>query len=435
MNKPKTHMTLDDRIAIQEGLNNNLSVRAIAKTINKSPSTVKREIDARKCPKGRRSITVLPNCANRKDCDIHGLCKDTRCYSPCRNCISCKKLCDRYVPGTCGRLEASPYVCNGCAKQSSCTYDRVFYIATFANDMYQNTLISSREGINQEPEKLQQMDRLVSPLIKKGQPISHIYNSHSEELECSRSTLYNYIDACVFSARNIDLPRKVTYKVRKSSIRPSVTDAEKEMVKNRNYEAFQKYIKENPYVPVVEMDTVVGPVHTHRVLLTLMFRNCSLMLAVLLPCKTQDYVIQALNDICDGIGIRNFQKMFPVILTDRGTEFYAPEAIECDRFGEIKTRLFYCDPQCSWQKGMLEKNHEYIRYIVTKGTPFDAYTQEDITLMINHINSVSRDSLNGHTPFRLSQYLPDSSIHEYFHLLEIPPDEVCLKPSLLKQNN
>lgn len=49
INKPKTHMTLDDHIAIQEGLNNNLSVRAIAKTINKSPSTIKREIDARKC--------------------------------------------------------------------------------------------------------------------------------------------------------------------------------------------------------------------------------------------------------------------------------------------------------------------------------------------------------------------------------------------------
>ena len=205
-----------------------------AKNINKSPSTVKREIDARKCPKGRRSVTVLPNCANRRDCDVHGLCKDTRCYSPCRNCISCKKLCDQYVPGTCGRLEASPYVCNGCAKQASCTYDRVFYIATFANDMYQNTLISSREGINQEPEKLQQMDRLVSPLIKKGQPISHIYNSHSEELGCSRSTLYYYIDACVFSARNIDLPRKVTYKVRKSSTRSGVTDAEKQMVRNRN---------------------------------------------------------------------------------------------------------------------------------------------------------------------------------------------------------
>ena len=130
MNKPKTHMTHDDRIDIQEGLNNNLSVKAIAKTINKSPSTAKREIDARKCPKGRRSITMLPNCAYRKVCDIHGLCKDTRCYSPCRNCISCKKLCNQYVPGTCGRLETSPYVCNGCAKQSSCTYDRVFYIAT-----------------------------------------------------------------------------------------------------------------------------------------------------------------------------------------------------------------------------------------------------------------------------------------------------------------
>ena len=114
--------------------------------------------------------------------------------------------------------------------------------------------------------------------------------------------------------------------MRKSSIRPSVTDAEKEMVKSRNYEAFQKYMEENPYVPVVEMDTVVGPVHTHKLLLTLMFRNCSLLLAVLLPCKTQEYVIQALNDICDGIGIKNFQKMFPVILTDRRMEFYFPRS-------------------------------------------------------------------------------------------------------------
>ena len=73
------------------------------------------------------------------------------------------------------------------------------------------------------------------------------------------------------------------------------------------------------------------------------------------------------------------------------------------------------------------------RYIVPKGMPFDACTQEDITLMINHINSVSRDSLNGHTPFRLSQYLLDSSLHEYFHLLEIPLDEVCLNIACLYQ--
>lgn len=106
MNKPKTYMTLDDRTVIQEGLNNKLSVKAIVQTINKSPSTVKREI-AKKCPKERRSIAVLPNCANRKDCDVYKFYKDTRCYSPCRNCISCKKLCDRYVPGTSGRLEAS----------------------------------------------------------------------------------------------------------------------------------------------------------------------------------------------------------------------------------------------------------------------------------------------------------------------------------------
>lgn len=173
-----------------------------------------------------------------------------------------------------------------------------------------------------------------------------------------------------YSARNIDLPRKVTYKVRKSSIRPSVTDAEKEMVKSRNYEAFQKYMEENPYVPVVEMDTVVGPVHTHKLLLTLMFRNCSLLLAVLLPCKTQEYVIQALNDICDGIGIKNFQKMFPVILTDRRMEFYFPRShwVWQVRRGQDKALLLrpavLMTERDAWKEPWIYQVHSAERYSV-----------------------------------------------------------------------
>lgn len=176
----KKHLTLSDRIIIEQKLNEGTSIREIARTVNKDASTIIREINKRKCPKGKRSIKVLPACANKHDCQVTGLCKDKRCYMLCRNCMACKSLCELYVPGTCTKLEKSPYVCNGCDKQGSCTYDRFFYIATYANDLYQDTLISSREGINQEPEKIREMDELISPLIKKASPY-HISTIHIQE--------------------------------------------------------------------------------------------------------------------------------------------------------------------------------------------------------------------------------------------------------------
>lgn len=59
------------------------------------------------------------------------------------------------------------------------------------------------------------------------------------------------------------------------------------------------------------------------------------------------------------------------------------------------------------QKGRLEKNHEYIRYVIPKGHSMYRYTQEDINLMTSHINSTARDSLNGSTPFDLATLLLD----------------------------
>ena len=182
-----------------------------------------------------------------------------------------------------------------------------------------------------------------------------------------------------------------------------------------------------------QMDTVVGTLTSNKVILTLLFRSCNLMLMFLLENKTQEAVIEALNWLCDELGIELFKSLFQVILTDRGTEFLNPEAIECDRYGEIKTRLFYCDPQCSWQKGALEKNHEFIRYVLPKGTSFDRFSQDDISLLMNHINSLARDKFHGKTPYMLSTILIDNKLHEVMKLVEIKPDDVFLKPALLKK--
>lgn len=124
--------------------------------------------------------------------------------------------------------------------------------------------------------------------------------------------------------------------------------------------------------------------------------------------------------------------MFPVILTDNGTEFSDPTAIECDGNGNTRTKIFYCDPNCSFQKGMIEKNHEFIRYIIPKGKSFDCLSPQKVNLMINHINSLSRDSLNSHCPFDMANLLLPKDVLELLSLHKIKSDDVLLKPALLK---
>ncbi|MDY6226360.1 MAG: IS30 family transposase, partial [Clostridium sp.] len=60
-------------------------------------------------------------------------------------------------------------------------------------------------------------------------------------------------------------------------------------------------------------------------------------------------------------------------------------------------------------------------------------TQEEITLMMNHINNTARASLNGNTLFKLAQMLLDNSLLDKLLLKYIPADEIHLKPALFKK--
>lgn len=429
LNSYNKHLSLDQRILIEKGLNEAKNFVTIAKSIGKDPSTISKEVRKHRTIKYWRDPNRIPSCSHWKSCQKKHVCSDCYSIKDCRDCSKCKYNCPDYTPKTCGRLNKPPYVCNACPTLVSCKYYRWIYVAKYADDSYHNLLISSREGINQTPEDMQKLDQLVSPLIRKGQSIAHIFAHHEKEIQCSRRTLYKYIDQCAFTVRNIDLPRKVKYKVRKSSDTNRAPSRSEKV--GRSHADFLKLLQENPNTMVVEMDTVEGQ-KGGKVLLTLFFRSCSFMLAFLLEEKTQKCVRDALNSLSELLGIEIFQKLFPIILTDNGSEFLNTAELECDIWGEIKTRVYYCDPNCSWQKGMIEKNHEYIRYIIPKGQSFDGHTQTDITLMMNHINGTARDSLNGCTPYQLSRMLLDNTLHQKLSYQEIAPDDVMLKPALLK---
>ena len=446
MNKKKghthnqKHLTLTDRTFIEQELVQGSSFKSIADALGKDPTTISKEVKLHRVfYQNYMRRFGCHECSNYRKCQEHHVCGLKQCKYACRFChrkaASVAKHCPSFQLFKCDRLKKAPYVCNSCSNFNLCVLDTAKYIAIKAQKQYEKTLSNSRTGINMTPEELQQLNDLISPLVMKGQPLSHIFAVHGDEIPVSRRTLYNYFDQRIFTARNIDLPRRVRYKKRKKRSEPRSKNISQVYRNKRTYVDFEKFTNAFPDLDIVEMDTVKGSRAAGKCLLTLLFRSCSFMIIILLPDCTQRSVINAINSLCDTIGIRMFKKYFPIILTDNGSEFKNPWEIEKNEAGTQRTRVFYCDPYVSNQKARLEKNHEYIRYIIPKGRSMYKYTQDDINLMASHINSTARDSLNGATPFDLAELLIDKRIPILTGQYKVSPDNVLLKPALLEHRD
>lgn len=180
------------------------------------------------------------------------------------------------------------------------------------------------------------------------------------------------------------------------------------------------------------MDTVEG-IKGGKVFLTLIFRQSRFMLMYLMDNKTMECVEKIFKDIKKILGIEIFKKIFEVVLTDNGSEFFNPYSIEMnEETEEIISHVFYCEPGASWQKGIIEKNHEYIRYVLPKGSSFDELTQERTNILMSHINSTSRDILNGNTPYISVLLKLNEKIINDLGITKIAADEVNLSPKVLK---
>lgn len=175
-----------------------------------------------------------------------------------------------------------------------------------------------------------------------------------------------------------------------------------------------------------------------HVLLTLLWRKSKLLLAFKLKHKTSDYVTEVFEKIKQKLGMELFHRYFPIILTDNGSEFSNPYDIENNGPDVIDSKVFYCDPRASQQKGSIEVAHEYIRRFISKGISLNDYTQNDINLMINHINNTPRksldDKLSNNTPFYLQKTITEDIFFNTFKLYYIKPTEVILNKTIFKIN-
>lgn len=424
------HLTQQDRIFIETSLDKNMPFSEIAKYLCKDPSTISKEVKKHRLLKEHNDFVSPNQCAHRSSCRLTNVChRAVSCKKECRTCAACNKHCERFEKESCKTLLRAPYVCNGCSKRAQCRQERYIYKAVTAQRHYRTILSEARTGINISETDMEWLDNIVSPLILQGQTPYMILKNHPE-INCSVKTIYNYIESGALSVKNIDLPRKVKYKLRKCN---SSEVNDKGIFEGRTYKDFTAVMAAHPDTNVVEMDTVVGCAGSHKVFLTLYFRCCKLMLIYLLADKTAASVKKVLDSLNKTLGTLAFCQLFPLILTDRGSEFSNPDALETDNDGVIRTQIYYCDPMASGQKGALEKNHEYIRYVLPKGSSFDMLTQWDAYKLASHINSAARASLNGTTPFKLAQLLLGQEALDAFRLREVDADRICLTPELLKK--
>ena len=431
--RTQCHLTLSDRIYIEQELSAGSTFSSMASFLGKDPSTISKEVRRNRAQKARLGVPKDNDCINQRSCSIRHICGDEQCHRACISCrvLNCHDICPDYRSRHCSKLDKPPYVCNGCPEKQTCHLAKYYYSATNAQKEYEFRLSSSRSGINMDPEELKALNELVSPLIRNGQPLSHILSVHADEIPCSLRTLYNYIDKGLLDARNLDLPRKVRFKKRRHRFsQPSQT--EQNYRHRRTYKDFQRYTEAFPDLEVVELDTVKGSRDAGKCLMTLLFRRSGFMLVFLLNRCNQECVIDRFNMLYNLFGYRLFKKTFPIILTDNGSEFKNPWAIENAPDRKLRTRVFYCDPYLSHQKGRLERNHEFIRYIIPKGRSMYFLDDEKVRQLTNHINSVARESLNGTTPFDMAALLLDKRIPVLLGLKKVSPDKVLLKPVLLK---
>lgn len=407
------HLSLEDRKIIEENINKGLRKFETAKELNKSQSTIGKEI---KNNRKRRYSQVE---------DSQRKCKH---YNECKVCIG---MCSNFEEVPCFRRDKFVGACNSCPEIRSCRKTKYFYYANIAQKNYEYSLKGSRQGVNLNTTELFELAHTICPLIKQGQSIYSILQNHKEITQCEK-TIYTYIEMGLFKdwgITNLDLRRKVKRKINgRKKLKKRSESAD---YTGRKYDDYVEFVKNNPTYATTEMDTV----YNHQegpYIQTFIFENTGFMIGRLKQHKTSEEMSESINYFQELLGDEMYKKLFGLLLTDRGPEFAKSELFEVNtETGEIRGNIFYCDAQMPSQKPHVENNHEFIRDIILKKKDMSVLTQDKIDLMFSHINSVPRKSLGGKTPYEVFEFFYGNEQLEKFNIQKIKEDEVTLQPYLL----
>lgn len=385
------HMSLDDRIEIQECLAKGISFKDIGKRIGKSATTVSREV--------KLHLQTHSNGYTRSE-------------------------------EICPLLLKAPFVCNGCDKKSrsSCPYKRQIYVAKIAQQSYEELLVESRSGVALNKESFYEAEKTISNAVRNGQHIYHAVTSNN--VSVSVSSVYRYIKAGYYSIGLIDLPRAVKFKARNEKKSEFVPYWAKQ---GRTYADFLEFISQNDDVSVVQLDTVIGEI-SGKVIMTIHFVNTDFMVGLLMDNKTAAEAASKIAELKKNLKASNFAfgEIAPILLTDNGGEFSIVSSFENDADGNFESHMFFCEPCSPHEKAHIEKNHTLFRDIVPTGTSFNEFTQDTVNLIFSHVNSVKRKQFNGKSAYEMFAFSYSEELANALGIYKIDPKQVVQDTSLLK---
>jgi IS30 family transposase len=433
------HLTDDQRLALEAALRERKSFSQIKRETGIPRSTIKREVTNRRVESTKTFYGRRFNpCVHRDACRDTGLCGKAECLRSCASCgIRCREgSCPRFEEERCPRLAAAPYVCNGCPDEVRCRLRKFYYLHRPAQQDYRSRLSGCRQGVNLTAGELRAINEVLVPALSRGQSPHHAMASAPASFGICERTLYNYVNGGVLSARRHNLPMAVRYKKRRGH--PAGHKVDRHCAEGRSWEDYLAFLSANPGVQVPQVDTVEGGRGDKCVLMTVMFPATGFMAARLLPGKCAQYVADAFGWLWEALGPDAFRRLFPAVLKDNGTEFSNPLAVETSPDdGSQRTKVFYTRPYTATDKAHVERNHEYIRRVVLKGESFDSLSQEQVDLMMSHVNSYVRASLSKgnspcRTPYERFVFEHGEEAARRLGIVPVPLREVTLRPELLE---
>lgn len=427
-----SHLSIRERLKIEHYLRAGKSFQEIADLLSKARSTVVREVKKHRVESLKVGYHRIQNrCIHRRKCQLKHVCTKERCYRQCSTCSLCNEFCSGFQEEECQKLLAPPYVCNGCKEESRCTLKKQFYLHDSAEKTYRKVLIESRSGANITEEERLFLNEILHAGTRKGQSIHHILMADRDQITVGEKTVYRYINAGLLRTKRGDMLRSCMMKPRKRKAVEHKIDRKCRM--GRTYDDFEAFQIADSDTPFVEMDSVLGR-PGGKTLLTLQFNSCGMMWLFLRQRNTAQTVIDVFNKLESQIGFDTFCTLFPVILTDNGSEFSNPVALEISPFNsKQRTRIFYCDPYSAYQKGHVENNHLNLRRILEKKTSFDDLEQSDVTNVMSHLNSFARKSLNNVPAITLFETMYGKDILNKIGVSLIAPKDVILTSQLISK--
>ena len=355
------HINFETRKIIVNGLSNGKSAKELGEITSLDPTSVAKEIK-----RGR----YISKEAYRNMVDP--ICKKTLRY---------------------------PYVCNICSIKYSCHKRQYLYNANKAQARANFMLVAPRRGINLTKEEFEIVNKAVQDGVFNKNSIYHISKS-LDSVKVSPTTIYRYIKNGFLKTKPIDLPYAVSYKKRKKQNKKyEYLENRKINRSNRTYLDYLSYTKRHPFEYEVQMDFLGSIKKDSKSILTLFIKEIHYTILFLINEPNSNKIVELFDYLEDSLGVNDFKKIFPLILTDRDPSFNNFEGIEFNSLtGELRTKIFYCDSFKSNQKASVENMNKQLRKYFPKGKSIDQYDQKKISNINEFINEQKLHSLSGFSP-------------------------------------